>query len=210
MLKEEYLFYVFNQFYFELDNVYERLKVKWALLSILKNNLTPVDVKIVHPETKSKILHIEYPSGKINEHYPEMEIECRRIFISDLYKSSATFSIYLDNVIREKKVNGRHLPAFSNAKYDQPLTLLNRFLNADDKHFLKFLQNIRNSMIHYDGQYNIRNSLNYKILNLEFKSTEFNIGEQIIWGLEEMIAVYHKLRYKVFTLEKFTNNPMFK
>ncbi|MBI3510738.1 MAG: hypothetical protein HY064_08740 [Bacteroidetes bacterium] len=208
MNKIDYAKQVVNTFHSDLDNVYERFKVKYALLAVLKNELTPVDVTVTdHPPTKT-ILRIIYPSGEINKNYDQMTTECRRIFISDLYSCSASFCIYLDNVLRKKNVNGRHLPAFFDKQYNQPLNILNRFLKSDDKLFLTFLHNVRNSMIHYDGQYNKKNLLDYKILTLEFKTTEHNLGEQIIWGTEEMIEVYKRLK-SIFAYDIFINNSLF-
>lgn len=209
MTKQEYLSSVFETFHSDIDNVFERFKVKWALLSVLRTNGEPVSVTLKDPTLTRTILQINYPAGKINDYYGQMETECRRIFISDIYSTCATFSIYLDNVLREKSVNGRHLPAFSEEKFDQPLSQLNRFLSTGDKEFLNFLHRVRNSMIHYDGQHNKRNSLNYKILNLDFVTTDANLGEQIIWGGEEMIEIY-KMVKAIFDINKFQKSPMFK
>lgn len=208
MQKNEYLKHVVNTFHSDLDKVYERFKVKLALLFILKNQNTPVDVTITNVPPTKTVLEIKYDSGEMNNSYEQMLTECRRIFISDLYSASANFCIYLDNVLREKNVNGRHLPAFFDTQYNQPLNILNRFLKSEDKLFLTFLHNVRNSMIHYDGQYNKRNQLDYKILTLEFKTTEQNLGEQIIWGTEEMIEVYKRLK-AIFSLDMFTNSNLF-
>ena len=115
----------------------------------------------------------------------------------------------LGQCAREKSVNGRHMPAFSDNKYDQPLNILNRFLNTQDKEFLNFLHLVRNSMIHYDGQHNKKNKLNYKVLNTDFITTDNNLGEQIIWSVEEMIEVHRKAK-EIFDLEKFKKSPLFK
>jgi len=209
MTKQEYLTSVFETFLSDIDSVFERFKVKWALLSVLRTNGEPISVTLKDTTMTRTILQINYPAGKINEYYGQMETECRRIFISDIYSNCATFCIYLDNVLREKSVNGRHLPAFSDEKFDQPLTQLNRFLSTEDKDFLNFLHRVRNSMIHYDGQHNKRNPLNYKIMNLDFVTTDANLGEQIIWGGEEMIETYKRAK-EIFDIEKFQKSPLFK
>lgn len=206
--KLEYAKQVTQSFHLELDNIYERLKVKLALLFLLKNNLSPVDVTITDSHPTRTILRIQYEGGEINRNYEQMETECRRIFISDLYSCAAYFCIHLDNILRGKTSNDKYLPAFFDVNFNQPLNVLNRFLKSEDKLFLNFLHNIRNSMIHYDGQYNKKNLLNFKILTSEFKTTEQNIGEQIIWGVDEMIELYKRLK-SIFDYNKLINNHLF-
>jgi hypothetical protein len=208
MTKTDYLKHVVNTFHSDLDNVFERYKVKLVLLFILKNNTSPVNVDITDENQTKTILQIKYENGEISKNYDKMQTESRRIFISDLYSCTSSFCIYLDNVLREKNDKGRHLPAFFDTQYNQPLSILNRLLKSDDKLFLTFLHNVRNSMIHYDGQYNKKNFLDYKILALEFKTLESNLGEQIIWGSEEMIEVYKRLK-SIFAYDLLSNNPLF-
>ena len=177
-------------------------------LFLLKKNTLPVNVDITDESQTRTILKIKYENGEISKNYDQMLTESRRIFIRDLYSCTSSFCIYLDNVLREKNVKGRHLPAFFDIQYNQPLSILNRLLKSDDKLFLTFLHNVRNSMIHYDGQYNKKNLLDYKILTLEFKTLENNLGEQIIWGPEEMIEVYKRLK-SIFAYDVLSNNPLF-
>lgn len=208
MTKQEHLKFIFDTFHHDIDSAFERLKVKYSLLFMLKNNNQRISVSVTDPLVTKVVLQINYSAGEIGKNYTQMETECRRIYISDLYSICSNFCISASNVLNGSEVNGRYDAAFINKQYSEPLNLLNKFLSSDNKEFLKFFHKVRNSMIHYDGQYNRNNLLDYRILSLVFKTTDENLGEQIIWGVEEKIELY-KIIKNVFQYEKFAKNPLF-
>jgi len=209
MTKSECIKWLFDQFNNDLDNVFERFKIKYILLKTIKDhNLYSSPPLQIQDDSGKNILEIGYLPGQISKYYDQMEIECRRIYISDLYSDCAHFCIYIRNILDERNINGIYLPAFMDKKFDQPFTLINKFLKSEDRKFLEFLHNFRNSMIHYHGQYNKRNNLNYKLLSLIFKTTDKNLGQQIMWGMEEIVELYKKLK-NVFQYDKFAKNGEF-
>ncbi len=166
-------------------------------------------------------LPISYPAGTINKFQELILMETRGTYISELYSITAGFCVDINNIITDQHVDGNYSHIFFTDKMDEPLNKLNRFLVKENKDFLNFFHKLRNSMVHFSALHNKRNPLDYKLgmkipqgteqfeLYREYKTTDQNLGQLIIFGLSDLHALYFKLK-DIFQSEKFTKHPHFK
>lgn len=210
MSTEKEISIILKSFQLEIDNAFWILQIKciglYEIRRLRSNYNEKVGVTRAN-DVEQKIIHvIEISTNKLKSSYSILETEMRRAFISDLYVAVANNSILIRNVLDKKIVINSSL---SEEKIDKAPTLLYPFLKKEDKEFLNFFHKIRNSVIHYDGNHNKRNSIDYKFGDVHFFTTEVNHGKQIEWGIDQLIDLYHRVK-EIFCPEIILNNHFFK
>ena len=90
--------------------------------------------------------------------------------------------------------------------YEELIAALNPFLSREHKRFLEFFRRIRNSLVHYDGNHNLRNRLDFEFNGTHFLTTDENLGTQIRYWLSDLVAIYYHLK-QVFTIDPILANP---
>jgi hypothetical protein len=190
----------------DIDNIFWIFQVKLAgLYEIRRLKEDYVEnIGVTSEEDSTLKIHfiINITKDKLESSYKLLETEARRAYITDLYLILARYSILLRGVIDDKKIID---PSLSVEIIDKALELLNPFLNKEEKAFLVFFHKVRNSLIHHDGNHNKKNALNYVFCGITFQTSEQNIGQQIEWGIRELLELYNSIK-SIYNSEKFLSN----
>jgi hypothetical protein len=195
-------------FYFlqhDIDDIFKILELKLTWLSIIKTQeIEDADFNITNEHSTVTIHKILMKKEEIKSYDSLIETELRRAFLNDLYLIVSRYCIRIKLCLDGK---GNDNPSFLDARIDQPLFLLNRFLSKGDKKFLDFFNKIRNSVVHHDGEHNKMNRLDYIHCGTHFLTTEANLGTQIIWRFSEMIEIYSRLK-KIYDYSVFVKSEL--
>lgn len=209
MNKKEKVISCFELINNDLDNTFtiERLK----LLGISQLNKVNDDylqtTVIVDPEEPDvAVFEFDFTGKDLKDNYELLKAEMIRSYINDLYFMVARGSIRLYFILKGEENDN---PAFHDNNFDEALQIHNRSLSKADKEFLDFFHDVRNCMIHYDGEYNIKNKLNFEFCGLKFITTTENIGKQIIWNQKALLGLYNSLK-NIYNFENFNKSYDFK
>lgn len=134
--------------------------------------------------------------------------EARRSYLNDLYSLISRYSIIINRAITIER-DQPLAPEFSDRIIENSLTLLFKYISSkEDKEFLDFFRKARNCLVHYDGNYSL-----YQKIDFEFDGTKFdsesNIGKQINWSIQNLHALYNRIK-SIYDFEIFFQNPHFK
>ncbi len=187
-----------------LDVTYSLFQVKLLWLHRIEHEDNNYTIDIVDPIVPSRhVLTIVATGQQLKAHQEPYLTEIRRAFINDLF-----LTIARDAVLARNFLNGKDPPEpeFHTEQHEEEVAALNPFLTKVDKRFLVFFRRIRNSTVHYDGNHNVRNRLNFEFNGIRFLTTDESLGTQIKYSLSDLVAIYQRLK-SAFDVERIIENP---
>jgi len=193
-----------------LDSVNEifRLKLIWLfVISPQCDRTFFFDPNFTDPNYNppKRVIEIRTTNTALRPLYDPFLTEIRRSYLNDLYLVTSRQLIIVRNIL-DNKIPPE--PEFNNNTYDGAICLLNRYVSKQDAAFLKFFRQIRNSVVHYDGNHNARNKLDFVYRGRSFETSTNDIGSQIQFSISDLIGFYEELR-RIFDFSNLSQNPAF-
>lgn len=181
-----------NTLYEEFQNSMSRIKDNFMLsfLSINFINQKPFEKDIFfdvnfngNSLSKELINSVQYDTIQ------EYGNSIRRHFLNDMviaYERYASL-MYLSNKKGKIRLDAANFDKNDSSRYHEFIYGL-----CNKKDFLKNIVSLRNSIVHYNGVYNVSNSLNYTFGNKIYQSSGKN-GENISITFDNLLWIYKEL-----------------
>lgn len=141
--------------------------------------------------------------ANLRTHLEGFMIEIRRTLINDMFLCIARHGVLARNIIDNKRPIA---PEFHKEAHEGEVLALGTFLTKEDKLFLDFFRRLRNSTVHYNGNHNRRNRLDYEFNGSHFLTTDANIGRQIDYWFSDLFALHAQLEV-IFATPKLLAQP---
>lgn len=187
-----------------LDVTHSVLQVKLLWLYRIQHTNDHYRVDITDPvDPPRHVMTIVATSSQLKGHHDALMADIRRAFINDLFLTVARDGIVARNIIDGQKPAR---PEFHQHAHEGEITALMPFVAKEYKPFLEFFRRIRNSAVHYDGNHNRRNAVDFVFNGSHFLTTEENIGTQIQYWMSDLVAMYHQLK-AAFHTEDIVGHP---
>lgn len=165
------------------------LKLLWLHRVNIDNASYSVD--IVDPiDPPRHVCKIIATADQLRTHQDGFLTDIRRSLINDLYLTVSRFGVITKNMILGIVPPE---PEFHKQAHEGEVSALCPYLSKEDKKFLEFFRRLRNSTVHYDGNHNLKNSLDYEFNGTHSLTTEGNLGTQITFWFSDLFAMHERL-----------------
>ena len=187
-----------------LDLAYSVFQVKLIWLYRIRADNQSYNIKVVDiTDPPREVITIAATAEHLKALHDPYVVEIRRGFVNDLFLVVARDGLLARNSLAGKQPIH---PEFFMEPHEEEVAALSPFLAKEEKRFLDFFRRIRNSTVHYDGNHNVRNGLDFEFNGTHFLTTDANVGTQINYWLSDLVAIYQRLKV-VFDLDKLLANP---
>jgi hypothetical protein len=159
---------------------------------------------VVDPVTPPRhVMTISATPTNLKSHLEGFLIDIRRALINDLFLCVARHSVLARNIVLHKRPLE---PEFYQESHEGEILALGAFLTKEDKQFLDFFRRVRNATVHYNGNHNVRNRLDFEFNGTHFLTTEKNVGAQIGYWFSDLFAIHNQLE-SIFAADKVMQHP---
>lgn len=207
--KAELIQILIKQFHQRLDQTVLLLssKLLWDFYInyVAKNESDRFTVQVQDKETNSIVMNISLDIKSLREMQLIRDNETRRSYLNDLYNLMCRYNICIDSILRSLPYQ---TPEHYDGDIDAAIQLINRYLSKEDKKFLEFYRRLRNSVVHYDGNHNKKNGLDYIFQGVHFLSSDTNIGTQIIFSHTGLRELYSRIKM-IYSCDNLFRNQLF-